>query len=203
MCSCSGSKLNSETYRKDALKIQIGLPSKVVFNKSAGWWIFDVPVNLTNESNHTLYFPNLEDPYQSGAHLNFFLVNRDGIILEERINEMVPILGVYSWNRLAAGKSIVFSKHVIVNKMEVMDAPNDSGRIINIEFFSNSCMGDSYKIREGEYTFYARFTCDNQRSEDQKWWLEQVRLPVNHTELSKFWNGKIESNHLTLELKEE
>jgi hypothetical protein len=204
MCSCTGPKSNTEALDANSLNITIGPISEFYYYNSKHSWEFELPVSISNNCGKPLYVANPDPAFDSWGDLTFFLVNRNDILIQERPSYVVLRFADDCWKKLAAGESMVFSKHVIVNQMEENDAPNDSGRLKNIEFFSNSPFGmyGKYKITAGEYKLFARFTYDNPRPQDEQRWLEWVHLPVNDAELSKFWHGKIESNHLNLELKE-
>jgi hypothetical protein len=202
MCSCTGLKSNTDTLDANSLGITIGPISEFYYYNSKHSWEFELPVNISNNCKQPLYIANPDPRYDSWGDLKFFLINPDGVSMEESpdLRVRVLIFGEDCWKKLQHGKSIIFPRHVVVSQRAWADAFIEANN--NIQFFSTSWRGDSYKIREGEYKLFAKFTYDNQRPQDERRWLEWVHLPVNNVELSRFWHGKIESNHLALELKE-
>ena len=211
ICSCAIPESDSADDNMDSLNIQIGPPSKIAFVKLKSQlksieqksWEFDLPVVLINCGKNTLYIPNPEYRYSSWGSPEFFLINRDDITMYESIKEAVLIFGNTSWKKLNPSESIRYSNHIVISQIEESDAPNKTIDMQSIEFYSYSGLSDKYKIKPGKYKLFARFAYEYPQIKDQKIWLEQVHLPVNNVELSRFWHGKIESNYLDLELKEE
>jgi len=185
----------------DSLKIKIGPPSKAVFDSSVSSWSFDVPVIFVNESNRIVYLP-IPIPKARGF-LNFFLVSSDGVLLKERYIMTALLFGEDSLKKLEGGESISFLKHVVVSQVEENDASYEASDLQNIQFFSNGWLGDIYKIKDGDYKLYAKFTCLNQTPKQKKEWLKLAHLPINDLELSRIWHGEIESNKLILNLKKQ